>query len=91
MPNLTSREDLEHVVTPINVSVLAQRLRETEYDQKETQFLIEGFSKGFDIGYNRPLKRKKLSNNIPFSVGNAADMWSKVMKEVKCRRFCGTI
>ena len=58
------------------------------YDSTETKFLVSGFKKGFDLGYRGPTNRQNMSSNIPFTkgVGNAAEMWNKIMKEVgeKC-------
>ena len=64
-------------------------LKQTEYDPEESEFLIQGFSQGFDIGYKGPKIRKSRSRNIPFTVGTKQDLWSKIMKEVKEKRMAG--
>ena len=43
--------NLQDVVTPVDVSELERLLRVSCYDGVETEFLIQGFSKGFMIGY----------------------------------------
>ena len=66
-----------------------QLLEETGYDEEKTAILIEGFTKGFDIGYRGPLERRELSRNIPITVGSEEEMWQKIMKEVKVGRYSG--
>ena len=58
---------------------------ELRYDTHETDFIIDGFSNGFDIGYQGAEIRQDTSKNIPFTpgVGDKVDMWNKLMKEVK--------
>ena len=59
------------------------------YDPVETKFLVEGFSNGFDIGYRGLVIRQSHSTNIPFTIGDKYDMWGKIMKGVKAKRFAG--
>ena len=83
--------NLENIVMPINVKELERMLRLSDYDEDETQFLVNGFTNGFDIGYEGPTERANLSNNIPFreGVGDANELWEKLMKEVKEKRYVG--
>ena len=81
--------DLNTIVTPLDVGKFAHYLRVSEYDQTESEFLIDGFTNGFDIGYKGPEVRHSRSHNIPFTVGDKFDMWDKIMKEVKAKRFVG--
>ena len=81
--------DLDTLETPLDVDKYASLLHETEYDPVETQFLVNGFKQGFDIGYKGPLVRQSESRNIPFSVGNHIEMWNKIMKEVELKRVAG--
>ena len=62
---------------------LLQLLTESNYPCEETQFLVNGFKNGFDIGYEGPQHRKSISQNIPFTVGDKTQLWNKLMKEVK--------
>ena len=82
--------DLETVVTPVNVKAYAELLEQTNYDKGKAKFLIEGFSKGFSLGYNGPLDVKMESPNLKLNgVGTKTMLWNKVMKEVKLKRFAG--
>ena len=62
---------------------------ESEYDTGKTNFLIEGFTNGFSIGYEGPRDRCDFSDNIPLSIGTELDIWEKIMKKVKLKRFAG--
>ena len=84
-----SNDDLCCIVTPINVKVYEQLLRSSNYDPAEIDFLVDGFSNGFDIGYEGPKFRTDSAHNIPFKVGNRIEMWCKIMKEVKAGRYAG--
>ena len=64
-------------------------LRKSEYDVEETKFLIDGFTNGFDIGYQGPEIRQSCSENIPFLIGTKEELWSKIMKEVQAKRVAG--
>ena len=46
--------DLTNIVTPINANILQVELEKSGYDSSETQYLVNGFKKGFDIGYDGP-------------------------------------
>ena len=64
-------------------------LLEHNYPKEQRQFLLNGCTKGFDIGYQGPKIRASKSDNIPFTIGNEAELWNKVMKEVKLGRYAG--
>ena len=81
--------NLNDIVTPVNVKVLTELLLQSSYDSAASNFLIQGFTYGFDIGYRGPLIRKDRSANLPFHVGNKLDLWNKVMKEVGLGRYAG--
>ena len=81
--------DLDNIVTPLTVVLLEQLLRQSDYDDQETNFLVDGFTNGFDIGYKGPKVRQSRSKNIPLTVGSKADLWNKLMKEVKERWVAG--
>ena len=57
--------NLTDIVTPIKVDQLMQMLLEMNYDREKIQFLKEGFTTGFDIGYNGPKVRQSRAKNIP--------------------------
>ena len=73
----------------MNVSVLERMLKESHYDKKETDFLVKGFTEGFNIEYQGIENRQDVSRNIPFTVGDKFELWMKIMKEVKAGRFAG--
>ena len=81
--------DLSNIQTPLDADKFEQLLRESEFNSNETQFLVNGFRSGFDLNYQGPRNRQDRSKNIPFTVGNALEMWNKIMKEVKEKRYAG--
>ena len=87
--NYFTNYDLENIVTPLKVENFAKLLRDSNYDRDESQFLIEGFTNGFDIGYSGPKVRQSRANNIPLMVGTKEDLWNKIMKEVGAGRYAG--
>ena len=70
------------MATPVNYLMLRQLLIEASYDEDETAFLTQGFETGFDLNYKRPIDRKDLSENIPFTVGDKFELWDKLMQEI---------
>ena len=44
--------DLDSVVTPVDWRKFEDLLKQTTYNQTETDFLVNGFKNGFDIGYH---------------------------------------
>ena len=73
----------DQIVTPINCNRLEELLEEVNYNKAETKFLCDGFQYRFDLCYRGPVNRKDSSKNVPFSFGNPAEFWNKVMDEVK--------
>ena len=62
--------DLHNLVTPVNAVVLHDLLLQAGYPAKDTEFLVDGFSKGFDLGYQGPTSRQDTSKNLPIRVGS---------------------
>ena len=91
LPMYYKNYDLTQVVTPVKIENLKKLLVESKYDQGETNFLIEGFTNGFEIGYEGDLKVKMKSPNLKFQegVGDEVVLWNKVMKEVKVGHYAG--
>ena len=78
------------MVTPVNADHLEELLNKYRYDRKETEFLIDGFKNGFDIGYRGPIKGiRRLSPNLKIRIGSELELWNKVMKEVRAKRYAG--
>ena len=50
---------------------------------------MDGFTNGFDIGYEGPVIRQDKVDNIPLRIGNKIILWNKIMKEVKLCRYMG--
>ena len=83
--------DLTSIVTLVKVDKLEYWLKTSQYDATETNFLVDGFRNGFDIGYQGPVSRQSQAENIPFTpgVGNKMEMWNKILKEVRAGRVAG--
>ena len=84
-----SNSDIFNIVTPVNVKTLTKLMEETRYPKQKARKLIEGFTYGFDIGYNGPWNRQDTSHNLPLTVGSKEELYMKIMKEVKLKRFAG--
>ena len=76
-------------MTPVKVHKFINMLKESNYNRKEVEFLEEGFTKGFSIGYQGPVDRASYAQNLPFTVGNKTILWNKLMKEVGLKRVAG--
>ena len=74
---------------PVDADRLHSLLIESSYDKSKTDFLVEGFKQGFDIGYNGDEKIRQESKNLKLIIGDEIDLWNKVMKEVKLKRYAG--
>ena len=68
---------------------LKSLLTQYEYDKAEIAYLTEGFTHGFDIGYEGPQIRQSISSNLPLRVGSKIDIWNKLMKEIKLKCVAG--
>ena len=66
--------DLEEIVTPVKVKVLADMLQHAGYNPTETKYLVVGFTNGFSLEYSGPRKIKRFSNNLPLRVGNQTEL-----------------
>ena len=81
--------DLENIQTPVNVDQFVAAMEEADYQPDKIQFLKQGFTYGFDIGYARPIVRQSNSQIIPLKHGSKVQLWNKLMKEVKLKRVAG--
>ena len=83
--------NLSDIEMPVKVDRLAEELLRTKFDPKESEFLVQGFTKGFDLCYMGPQERRDVSQNIPLNkeIGTEVDVWEKMIKEVKLNRFVG--
>ena len=82
--------DLDNIYTPVDASKLEQLLLMSYYNKEEISFLVDGFKNGFDLGYRGPETNiQQESQNLRFTIGNKTELWNKVMKEVKEKRYAG--
>ena len=49
-----SNYDLSTIVTPVNVEKFVSELKQHGYEEEKIEFLQNGFTNGFDIGYQGP-------------------------------------
>ena len=81
---------MENIVTPVDVDKFETLLMDAGYDSIKTDEIIQGFHNGFDLGYEGPTDVQIKSPNLKFrEVGDKIDLWNKVIKEVKLRRYAG--
>ena len=73
------------------MEVLKEMLELSDYDSGETDYLLNGFSQGFDLEYAGDWCHRDTSNNLPFrdGVGSPVELWNKMIKEVRLGRFAG--
>ena len=81
--------DLENIISPVRIEVLTRLLTQAGYDQNEIDFLHDGFTNGFDIGYQGPIHCQSQAANIPLTIGSKTELWNKLMKEVHLNRVAG--
>ena len=75
----------------MKVNELNRLLRESDYNETESEFLIDGFTNGFDIGFEGPEARQDTTRIISFKEGvrDKFELWKKVMSEVEVKRYAG--
>lgn len=71
------------------MDVLEKLLKQYEYYVKEIQFIVNSFREGFGLGFAGNRKVCRNSPNLELDLGNLEELWSKMMKEVKLKRFSG--
>ena len=81
--------DLDNVISPVNVERYEQLLIGSKYNKGKTQYLVDGFRNGFSIGYEGETNVKQGAPNLTLHVGSKVELWNKVMKEVKLKRYAG--
>ena len=74
---------------PLKVQKFLNKLRQSNYDEEEVLFLQQGFTDGFDIGYQGTEQRQSTSCNLPLTVRSKTELWNKLMKQVKLKRIAG--
>ena len=63
---------------------------DTGMEVNKCNFLVKGFTEGFDLGYRGLVHRQHNAANIPLGkMGSSQDLWKKLMKEVNLNRYAG--
>ena len=73
----------------MNTQALENLLHQSQYDEQKTQYLIQGFTNGFDLGYRGDRTVRRSAPNLKFTIGNETQLWNKVMQEVQAKRYAG--
>ena len=84
--------DLDNMITPVNYRKFRDLMIESGYDKtnpEDFDFVVDGFKNGFSLGYHSLDKVKITSPNLKFTIGDEIELWNKVMKEVKLKRYAG--
>ena len=81
--------NLTEVHTLVIPHVFDQLLINAHYDDEKRRFLIEGFTKGFNLEYQGPKNIKQTAPNLKLTVGSPTELWNKVIKEVALSRYAG--
>ena len=81
--------DLIDIVTPVKGDCLRELLTQESYDAEKIDYLYTGFTQGFSLGYDSNPWVQKTSDNLKLRIGNLTEMWNRVMKEVKDKRYAG--
>ena len=76
-------DDLDTIITPVDANKFGELLQKSGYEYEKTQFLVEGFSKGFSLEVDGELKGQFTAANLKLQIGSKAELWNKVMNEVK--------
>ena len=51
--------------------------------------MVDGFTKGFSLGYAGPIKVRRKAPKLKLRVGSPIELWNKIMTEVKAKRYAG--
>ena len=82
--------DLESVVTPVDYRKLEQLLLESEYSEVKTHEVVKGFKDGFDLSFRGEIDGvQRYAPNLILRVGSPVQLWNKIIKEVKLKRYVG--
>ena len=88
-PEYYENFNLTSVKTPVNVPQFKKLLQMSNYDEKKSQYLTDGFENGFSIGYEGDKNVNFTAPNLKLTIGSETELWNKVMKEVKLGRYAG--
>ena len=83
-------EDLKNIIMPVDPEALKELLVESRYDEKKTEYLVEGFRHGFSLEFEGEINGvQRNAPNLKLCIGSETQLWNKVMKEVKAKRYAG--
>ena len=60
-----------NIITPIRADVLEDLLREANYEEEQTRYVVNGFRFGFPIDYQGPTERQQTARNLPLRCGSS--------------------
>ena len=81
--------DLDNIVTPVDVDTFGKMLMEAGYNLAKTEYLVKGFKDGFNLNFVGDQKVRRMAPNLKIRIGSKEEIWAKIMKEVKAKRFAG--
>ena len=81
--------NLEEIVTPVNAQVFNRLLKQSNYDDNKRQYLVNGFTEGFDLEFEGDREVRRFAPNLKITIGSKEEIWEKMMKEVKGGRYAG--
>ena len=81
--------DLSNIITPVKAHTLGKMLKLANYDEKETDHLVDGFTNGFSLEYTGSRCVTQTSPNLKIRIGTPIELWNKVMLEVEKGRYAG--
>ncbi len=81
--------DLCRTQSPVEPQKFHQFLR--GYPEAEREFLVQGFTQGFKLGFQGPRNRVVETENLPFCVTYPSIIWEKIALEVKAKRVAGLL
>ena len=82
--------NMEDFVSLVKPKILEQMLKQADYDTDEMQFLVDGFTEGFSLGYQGRIDIQVTAPNLKFrGIGNETVLWNEIMKEVKLQCYVG--
>ena len=79
-------EKQRRIEIPVNPEVLGELLSKIEYLESKIEYLVEGFTKGFWVGFEGP-RRESLKGNHPSARDRPTIVKSKLQKEIDVNRI----
>ena len=80
--------NVDKITTPVKADILKKLLKESNYPDDKTEFLVKGFREGFLLGYEGPrVDIRREAKNLRLRIGSQTELWNKVMKEMELGRY----